>query len=83
MYSKNCIDVYEGYITFFLLNICRSCPEIDDETMAAKIEQFEAPRRQFQEANQFLQEKVSYEYFPVVLNKNLTNVKWQVSLLIL
>lgn len=42
--------------------ICRSCPEIDDETMAAKIEQFEAPRRQFQEANKFLQDKVNF-YF--------------------
>ncbi|XP_072949572.1 AN1-type zinc finger protein 1-like [Epargyreus clarus] len=36
-----------------------SCPEIDDETMAAKIEQFEAPRRQFQEANKYLQEKIT------------------------
>ncbi|XP_023954299.2 AN1-type zinc finger protein 1 [Bicyclus anynana] len=36
-----------------------SCPEIDDETMAAKVEQFEAPRRQFREANKFLQEKIT------------------------
>ncbi|CAG9103178.1 unnamed protein product [Plutella xylostella] len=36
-----------------------SCPEIDDETMAAKIEQLEAPRRQFQEANKHLQEKIT------------------------
>ncbi|XP_026488179.2 AN1-type zinc finger protein 1-like [Vanessa tameamea] len=36
-----------------------SCPEIDDETMAAKIEQFEAPRRQFQEANKHLQDKIT------------------------
>ncbi|XP_004923657.1 AN1-type zinc finger protein 1 isoform X1 [Bombyx mori] len=32
-----------------------SCPEIDDETLAAKIEQFEAPKRQFREANKHLQ----------------------------
>ncbi|KAM3957135.1 AN1-type zinc finger protein 1 [Aphomia sociella] len=36
-----------------------SCPEIDDETMAAKIEQFEAPRRQLAEANKHLQEKIT------------------------
>ncbi|KAF9807510.1 hypothetical protein SFRURICE_006006 [Spodoptera frugiperda] len=36
-----------------------SCPEIDDETMAAKIEQLEAPRRQFREANKHLQEKIT------------------------
>ncbi|XP_047503998.1 AN1-type zinc finger protein 1-like [Pieris napi] len=36
-----------------------SCPEIDDETMAFKIEQLEAPRRQFQEANKHLQEKIT------------------------
>ncbi|XP_063383463.1 AN1-type zinc finger protein 1-like [Cydia fagiglandana] len=36
-----------------------SCPEIDDETMAAKIEQLEAPRRQFHEANKHLQEKIT------------------------
>ncbi|XP_060803308.1 AN1-type zinc finger protein 1-like [Amyelois transitella] len=36
-----------------------SCPEIDDETMAAKIEQFAAPRRQFHEANKHLQEKIT------------------------
>ncbi|XP_075978020.1 AN1-type zinc finger protein 1-like [Anticarsia gemmatalis] len=36
-----------------------SCPEIDDETMAAKIEQFEAPWRQFREANKHLQEKIT------------------------
>ncbi|XP_039753203.1 AN1-type zinc finger protein 1-like isoform X2 [Pararge aegeria] len=37
----------------------KSCPEIDDETMSAKIEQFEAPRRQFKEANKFLQQKIT------------------------
>ncbi|XP_045498755.1 AN1-type zinc finger protein 1-like [Colias croceus] len=36
-----------------------SCPEIDDETMAFKIEQLEAPRRQFHEANKHLQEKIT------------------------
>ncbi|XP_053609812.1 AN1-type zinc finger protein 1-like [Plodia interpunctella] len=36
-----------------------SCPEIDDETMAAKIEQLAAPRRQFREANKYLQEKIT------------------------
>ncbi|XP_028159437.1 AN1-type zinc finger protein 1-like [Ostrinia furnacalis] len=36
-----------------------TCPEIDDETMAAKIEQFEAPRKQFQLANQHLQETIT------------------------
>ncbi|KAJ8731131.1 hypothetical protein PYW07_004295 [Mythimna separata] len=36
-----------------------TCPEIDDETMAAKIEQLEAPRRQFREANKHLQEKIT------------------------
>lgn len=40
----------------------RSCPEIDDETMAAKVEQFAAPRRQFQEANKHLQEKVRFHF---------------------
>lgn len=41
-----------------LIYFFRSCPEIDDETMAAKIEEFEVPRRQFHEANKHLQEKV-------------------------
>lgn len=36
-----------------------SCPEIDDVTMAAKIEEFEAPRRQFREANKHLQDKIT------------------------
>ncbi|CAH0398177.1 unnamed protein product [Chilo suppressalis] len=36
-----------------------TCPEIDDKTMAAKIEQFVAPRRQFHEANKHLQEKIT------------------------
>ncbi|OWR49310.1 hypothetical protein KGM_200864 [Danaus plexippus plexippus] len=36
-----------------------SCPEIDDETMAIKIEQLEAPRRQFREANKHLEEKIT------------------------
>ncbi|CAH0591554.1 unnamed protein product [Chrysodeixis includens] len=36
-----------------------SCPEIDDETMAAKIEQFEVPRRMYKEANKHLQEKIT------------------------
>ncbi|XP_013170127.1 PREDICTED: AN1-type zinc finger protein 1-like [Papilio xuthus] len=36
-----------------------SCPEIDDETMALKIEQFEAPRKQFHEANKHLQQKIT------------------------
>lgn len=36
-----------------------SCPEIDDETMALKIEQFQAPRRQFEKANKHLQEKIT------------------------
>ncbi|CAG4959181.1 unnamed protein product [Parnassius apollo] len=36
-----------------------SCPEIDDETMARKIEQYEAPRRQFHEANKHLQQKIT------------------------
>ncbi|CAB3227289.1 unnamed protein product [Arctia plantaginis] len=36
-----------------------SCPEIDDVTMSKKIEEFEAPRRQFREANKHLQEKVT------------------------
>ncbi|XP_059052201.1 AN1-type zinc finger protein 1-like [Achroia grisella] len=36
-----------------------TCPEIDDETMAIKVEQFEAPRRQFAEANKHLQEKIT------------------------
>ncbi|KAJ0176413.1 hypothetical protein K1T71_007592 [Dendrolimus kikuchii] len=36
-----------------------SCPEIDDKTMALKIEQLEAPRKQFQEANKHLQEKIT------------------------
>ncbi|XP_026761832.2 AN1-type zinc finger protein 1-like [Galleria mellonella] len=36
-----------------------TCPEIDDETMATKIEQFEAPRKQFAEANKHLQEKIT------------------------
>lgn len=36
-----------------------SCPEIDDATMTARIEEFEAPRRQFREANKFLQERIT------------------------
>ncbi|KAL4713223.1 hypothetical protein ACJJTC_002969 [Scirpophaga incertulas] len=36
-----------------------SCPEIDEETLAARIEQFEAPRRQFRNANKHLQEKIT------------------------
>ncbi|CAK1551321.1 unnamed protein product [Leptosia nina] len=36
-----------------------TCPEIDDETMAFKIEQLEAPRRQFREANKHLQDKIT------------------------
>ncbi|XP_041978845.1 AN1-type zinc finger protein 1-like [Aricia agestis] len=36
-----------------------TCPEIDDETMAQKIEEYEAPRRQFAEANKDLQAKIT------------------------
>ncbi|XP_050684479.1 AN1-type zinc finger protein 1-like [Leptidea sinapis] len=36
-----------------------SCPEIDDDVMALKIEQLEAPRRQFHEVNKHLQEKIT------------------------
>lgn len=36
-----------------------SCPEIDEETLAAKKEIIEAPKRQFREANKHLQEKIT------------------------
>lgn len=49
----------EVYYFNFTNIFSSSCPEIDDETMAAKIEQLEAPRRQFREANKHLQEKVN------------------------
>lgn len=51
-----------GKINLIFVLIFSTCPEIDDETLAAKIEQLEAPRRQFREANKHLQDKVPTSY---------------------